>query len=62
MKKEKKARWILMSDGVEILRATSIENIGKELGCSRQYIYQQIGDKLMFTHNKTIYQIIDRLA
>jgi hypothetical protein len=51
-----------MSDGVEVMRATSINNIGEYLGCSRQYIYQQIGDKLMFTHNKIIYQIIDRLA
>jgi len=62
METKKNERWILMSDGVELTRTTSIDNIAKYLGCSRQHIYKQIGEKLMFTHNKTIYQIIDRLA
>ena len=62
MKTRKNERWILMLDGIEVYRATSIENIGKELGCSRQHIYSQISEKLIFTHNKKVYTIIDRLA
>jgi hypothetical protein len=62
MEKKKKERWILMLNGVEVCRASSIDNIAKEIGCSKQYIYKQIGETLIFTYKKNNYQIIDRLA
>jgi len=56
----KKERYILLLDGVEIGRATSITNLGKLIGCTKQHIYQQLNE-VFFNYNKNIYQIIDRL-
>jgi len=58
----KNNRWILMLDGIEIFRASSIELIANNVGCSRFYIYKQTKEKSSFTYKKNVYQIIDRLA
>ena len=56
----KKERYILMLDNVELGRATSITNLGKIVGCSKQHIYQRLKEGF-FTYNKKSYQIIDKL-
>lgn len=55
-----KERYILKLDNLEIGRATSITNIGKLIGCTKQHIYQRLNDGF-FTYKKQIYQIIDKL-
>jgi hypothetical protein len=44
----------------EIGRATSIEQVGKLIGCTKQHIYQRLKEGY-FTYKKNNYQIIDRL-
>jgi hypothetical protein len=61
MRREVK-RWILMLDGVEVLRASSFDKLAMAIGCTKQHIYKQIGEELKFNHKKNNYQIIDRLA
>ena len=56
----KKERYILMLDNQEIGRATSIEQIGSLIGCSRVHIYQRLKEGY-FTYKKQTYQLIDRL-
>lgn len=55
-----KERYILMLDNVEIGRATSITNLGKIIGCTKQHIYQRLNEGF-FTYKKQTYQIIDKL-
>jgi len=56
----KKERYILMLDNQEIGRATSIEQIGSLIGCSRVHIYQRLKEGY-FTYKKQTYQLIDKL-
>lgn len=56
----KKERYILLLEGNEIGKATSITNVGKLIGCTKQHIYQKLNDGF-FTFDKKTYQIIDRL-
>jgi hypothetical protein len=49
-----------MLDNVEIGRATSITNLGKIIGCTKQHIYQRLNEGF-FTYKKQTYQIIDKL-
>lgn len=56
----KKERYILMLDNQEIGRATSIEQVGNLIGCTRVHIYQRLKEGY-FTYKKQRYQLIDRL-
>ena len=56
----KKERYILMLDNQEIGRATSIEQIGTLIGCTRVHIYQRLKEGY-FTYKKQTYQLIDKL-
>lgn len=60
LKPMNKERYILKLDNLEIGRATSITNIGKLIGCTKQHIYQRLNDGF-FTYKKQSYQIIDKL-
>jgi hypothetical protein len=60
LKTMRKERYILLLDGVEIGRASSITNLGKLIGCTKQHIYHQL-EEGFFKYNKNIYKIIDRL-
>jgi hypothetical protein len=55
-----KERYILMLGDQEIGRATSIEQVGKLIGCTRVHIYQRLKEGY-FTYKKNNYQLIDRL-
>jgi hypothetical protein len=55
-----KERYILMLGDQEIGRATSIEQVGNLIGCTRVHIYQRLKEGY-FTYKKNNYQLIDKL-
>ena len=55
-----KERYVLMLDNQEIGRASSIEQVGNLIGCTRVHIYQRLKEGY-FTYKKNNYQLIDRL-
>lgn len=63
METKKKIRYILQSEGVEVMRCEIIQEIANFIGCSKAYIHVQLGKGSTgtFKYKKREYTIIDRL-
>jgi hypothetical protein len=62
MKREKIARYILLQDGVELGKGSSIQELAKIVGCSYQHLYLLYNTNSTFTYKKRPYTIVDKLA